>query len=70
VLAAPVLGTINLIVTRNDLRQRTVRRFLVGSTTLALIGGLVFVTWAWAFNPDLLPLKLRELIESLRSQLV
>jgi capsular polysaccharide biosynthesis protein len=69
VIVAPVLGSVNTIVTRRDLRSRAARRFLVGTTSLAVLGGLIFLTWAWAFKPDLLPSDIRKVIENLRSAL-
>ena len=69
VIVAPVLGSVNTIVTRRDMRAQTARRFLVGTTSLAILGALVFLTWAWAFKPDLLPSDIRKVIENLRSAL-
>jgi capsular polysaccharide biosynthesis protein len=69
IIIAPVLGSVNTIVTRRDLRSRSARRFLVGTASMAVLGGLVFLTWAWAFKPDLLPSDIRNVIEDLRSAL-
>jgi capsular polysaccharide biosynthesis protein len=71
VMAAPVLGNINSIVTRRERRQSLTRRVLVGSASFLLLGSLAFVTWAWAHDQDtgLLSPALRKAIEGLRSVL-
>jgi hypothetical protein len=70
-MAAPVLGTINSIVTRSERRQSRTRRVLVGSASFLILGSLAFVTWAWAHDQDtgLLSPALRKAIEGLRSVL-
>jgi hypothetical protein len=69
VLVAPVLGSVNSIVTRHDVRRRSVRRLVVGTATLSVIGLLMFLTWAWAFNSDLLPQSVLKVIDDLRKNL-
>jgi capsular polysaccharide biosynthesis protein len=71
VMAAPVLGNINSIVTRREKVQRRTRRVLVGSASALILGSLAFVTWAWAHDQDigLLSPGLRKAIEGLRSVL-
>jgi uncharacterized protein involved in exopolysaccharide biosynthesis len=71
VMAAPVLGNINMIVTHRENRQRLTRRVLVGSASALVLGSLAFVTWAWAHDQDagLLSPALRKAIEGFRSVL-
>ncbi|HEV8111390.1 MAG TPA: hypothetical protein VGR31_01315 [Planctomycetota bacterium] len=71
VMAAPVLGNINTIVTHRENRQRFARRVLVGSASALVLGSLAFVTWAWAHDQDagLLSPALRKAIEGFRSVL-
>ena len=71
VMAAPVLGNINSIVTHREKVQRRTRRVLVGSASALILGSLAFVTWAWAHDQDigLLSPGLRKAIEGLRSVL-
>jgi len=68
VMVIPVLGTINTIVTRRQLRLRSARRMLVGLSSVVVIGSVVFLTWAWATAPELLSPELREKIELFRSK--
>jgi capsular polysaccharide biosynthesis protein len=68
VMIVPVLGSINTIVTRREMRLRAARRMLVAVSSVVVIGSVVFVTWAWASAPELLSPDLREKIEVLRSK--
>jgi capsular polysaccharide biosynthesis protein len=68
VMVIPVLGSINTIVTRRQLRLRSAKRVAVGLSSLVVIGSVVFVTWAWASAPELLSPGLREKIELVRSK--
>jgi len=67
VMVVPVLGVVNEIVTGAQRRGRLARRFTVGFSSALLIGAVVFVTWAWAFQPDLLNASLRDGIEEFRN---
>ncbi|HIG10454.1 MAG: hypothetical protein ABGY71_00835 [bacterium] len=67
VLVVPVLGVISPIVTSIQRRRRGLRRATVGASSLALIGVVCFVTWAWKFEPDLLGQELLASIDDLRS---
>jgi uncharacterized protein involved in exopolysaccharide biosynthesis len=71
VMATPVLGNINTIVTHKETRQRLTRRVVVGSASALILGSLAFVTWAWAHDQDmgLLSPALRKAIEGLRTAL-
>ncbi|MAF65764.1 MAG: hypothetical protein CMJ84_08915 [Planctomycetes bacterium] len=66
VMLIPVLGVVEDIVTRAQLRRRLLRRIAVGSSSTVLIGAVVFVTWAWATNPDLLAPDVLDGIEEFR----
>ncbi len=67
VLVVPILGVISPIVTRAQRRRRGFQRFVVGVASLAMIGIVVFVTWAWAYEPNLLGDSVLDSIEGLRS---
>ena len=69
VMVVPVLGAINHIQTRRERRTRTARRTVVGVSSLILIGTILFVTWAWANDAQLLSQDLRDAIERVRSKL-
>lgn len=69
VMVVPVLGNINSIVTRREMRLRRTRRLLVAATSFLLLGSLGFVTWAWSAESALLSPSLRNAIEGLRSAL-
>lgn len=68
VLVVPVLGSVNRIVTRRELRLLAARRILVGVSSVLLLGSVAFVTWAWAKSPELLSPNVREKIEVFRSR--
>jgi len=53
-------------VTRAQVRRRLLRQAAVASSSLVLIGAVVFVTWAWATSPDLLAPELLDGIEEFR----
>ena len=66
VMIVPVLGIVNRIRTRAEVRRERMRRMAIGVSTGLLIASVAFVTWAWAANPDLLSPWLREQIEGFR----
>jgi uncharacterized protein involved in exopolysaccharide biosynthesis len=67
-MAIPVLGVVNAIVTRDEARRRVVRSVVVTSSTLILVGAIVWVTWAYENSPRLLGSELTRFIDDLRSQ--
>ncbi len=67
VMVSPILGVISPIVTRAQRRRRFLRRFAVGGASLALIGSVLFITWAWSYEPDLLSAGLVDSIEGFRA---
>jgi uncharacterized protein involved in exopolysaccharide biosynthesis len=68
-MSVPVLGAVGEIVTRSELRNRTVRRAAVGLASLGLIGAVLWVTWAYGNRQDLLSADLREAIHALQEKL-
>ncbi|MBI5432212.1 MAG: hypothetical protein HZA52_05205 [Planctomycetes bacterium] len=68
-MSVPVLGAVNEIVTRSELRNRTVRRAAVGLASMVLIGSVLWMTWAFANRQDLLSADLRDAIHSLQEKL-
>lgn len=69
VMVVPVLGAVDRISTRGEARADFVRRALVGASSIAIAGSVAFVTWAWAFDAQLLAPRLRTAIEALREAL-
>jgi hypothetical protein len=66
VLVAPVLGSIETIVTRAESRRRRWKRATVALLSVTLIASLSWITWAWANNPEFLAPRLRQGIEQFR----
>ncbi len=66
VLVVPVLGVISPIVTRIQRRRLFMRRLALGSMSFGLISVVLFVTWAWANEPDLLGDRVNETIADFR----
>ncbi len=69
VMVVPVLGCVNTIVTRAELRRRRLARFLLGFSSVAVLGSILFVTWAWARDSSLLSPEVRDAIERFRGLL-
>jgi hypothetical protein len=67
VMALPVLGVVNTIITGQDLRRARLRRVTVAASSLVLIGGLAWFTWAWKARQDLLPTEVVQAIDDWRS---
>ncbi|MEW6072324.1 MAG: hypothetical protein AB1726_06950 [Planctomycetota bacterium] len=70
VMAVPVLGSINTIVTTAEARRTQARRAFVGLSTAMLLGGLAWFTWIWAYSPERLPTEIRQAIDDLRRLLM
>lgn len=66
VMAVPVLATINVIVTRKQARQASLRRLAVGGFAMVFVATFAYITWAFAFRQDLLSPEVRDFIESFR----
>jgi uncharacterized protein involved in exopolysaccharide biosynthesis len=68
-LTVPVLGAVNSIVTRAESRRRMARRLAVGTSSMLMIGAILWVTWAYKNKPLMLGPQVTQLIEDLREQL-
>ncbi|MCE9594921.1 MAG: hypothetical protein K8S98_12095 [Planctomycetes bacterium] len=68
-MSVPVLGAVGEIITRGELRNRTVRRAAIGLASLVLIGSVLWVTWAFSSRQDLLSADLRDAIHALQEKL-
>lgn len=53
-LAIPVLGVINQIRTRSERRGDRNRRLVAGLATVALVGSILWISWAFENRPQLL----------------
>ena len=65
-MSVPVLGAVNLIETKMELRRKLLMRFAVGSSSIALIGSILVIAVIWQRQPNLLPTEVQEVIEDLR----
>jgi uncharacterized protein involved in exopolysaccharide biosynthesis len=70
VLSVPVLGTINRIRTRHELRAEQLRRSLVGASSAVVLGGIAWLTYLLATSPEKLPLEVQKAVEGLRQMLM
>ena len=70
VMPVPVLGTINAIVTRSEIRATQARRSVVGFSTAVILGGVAWFTWTWASTPDRLPVEVLKAIDGIREKLM
>ncbi|MBL8859387.1 MAG: hypothetical protein JNL28_12825 [Planctomycetes bacterium] len=68
-MAIPILGAISPIETLRERRNDRLRRAVVAVSSLSLVFAILFVTWAWAKDAQLLSQGLRDAIESLRYKL-
>jgi len=66
VMIVPVLGVVNHIRTRGAIRRERLRRALVGTSSLLIMGSCLFVTWAWGWNKGLLNSRVLDSIEEFR----
>ncbi len=68
VMAVPVLGAVGRITTRREQRLASLRRISVGTASVALIGAVLFVTWAWVNDASSLSQDVRDAIEGFRAR--
>ena len=68
-LPVPVLGVVNEIITMRQRRTRSLRRGLVGVTTLTLASALLWLTWAYENQPRLLGQELVIFLDGVRESL-
>jgi uncharacterized protein involved in exopolysaccharide biosynthesis len=65
----PVLGVVNEIVTAAERRVRSLRRTLVGTTTVALALAVLWTTWAYQRHPRLLGPEVVGFLDDVRESL-
>lgn len=70
VMAIPVLGTVDQIVTSIEARRTQARRAVVGLSSAVILGGLAWFTWIWAVSPEKLPVEVRAAVEEFRKLLM
>jgi uncharacterized protein involved in exopolysaccharide biosynthesis len=68
-LGVPILGVINAIETRADIRRRRSKRVVIGGSTLAILACVGWFTYAWAYDQGRLPTGLVQAVEDLRLSL-
>lgn len=68
-LAVPVLGIVNEIRTRAQRREDRTRRAVAALATLALVGSILWVSWAFDNRPQLLGTGLARALGDLREAL-
>jgi uncharacterized protein involved in exopolysaccharide biosynthesis len=65
-MGVPILGAINVIRTRMDVRRQRTKRLLIGGSTLAILGCVGWFTYAWVYDQGRLPTGLVQAVEDLR----
>ena len=70
VMAIPVLGALDQIVTTIEARRHQARRALVGLSSAVILGGLAWFTWIWAVSPNKLPVQVNAIIDKFRTLLM
>jgi hypothetical protein len=65
----PILGVVDRIWAPAEIRARFFRRAIVGISSLVVICALFAFTWAFALNPERLPVEWLETLEGLRLSL-
>ena len=68
-LTVPVLGVVDHISTHAERVRSRTQRALVGFSTLILLGGLVWISWAWHQKPELLGTDLAHALDELHESL-
>ncbi len=68
-LTVPVLGVVDHISTRAERVRTRTQRMLVCFSTLILLGGLVWISWAWHKKPELLGTDLAHALDELHESL-
>lgn len=68
-LAIPVLGIVNELRTRSQRREDRTRRAVAALATLALVGSILWVSWAFDNRPQLLGTGLARALGDLREAL-
>lgn len=66
VMVVPVLGTVNRIVTRRQRSRVLFAQVALVTGTLAFLGVVGYITWAWVYDPESLSAPLRSAIDGLR----
>ena len=70
VMPHPVLGTINAIRTRRERARAFLTRAALGGGSLAFVGVVTFVTWAWASDQQALNGEVVRAIDAFRRLLM
>jgi capsular polysaccharide biosynthesis protein len=66
VMNVPILGVVGTIVTRDQRARARAQQLVVGASSAVILLGLLWITWAWARKPELLPVGLWQAIEDAR----
>ena len=67
VMVVPVLGSVGVILTKAEVRRSRLSHTVIAACTTAVVGGLVFLTWAWITKSTLLTPALHSLVEKVRA---
>lgn len=70
VIPVPVLGSINAIVTRSELRSQRVRRVAVGVASTVVIFVTLWTSYLWHYDTTKLPEGVVQAIEAFQFQLM
>ena len=69
VMTVPVLGTVNTITTRSEARRAMLQRSVMSASTLAFVGLISYLLWAYTSNRELLSDGMLENMTRLREAL-
>jgi len=66
-IAVPVLGAVNLIMTREQKRRNLIRHAMIAGSSAVIVSAILWITWAWQHDsPRLLGPGLTQLIDDVR----
>ncbi len=66
VMTLPVLGVVNVIVTRKQRRSARMRGLVVVSSSLVMLAVIGWFTWAYTQRPEILPTEFLQQVEDVR----
>ncbi|MEM7310412.1 MAG: hypothetical protein AAF682_27290 [Planctomycetota bacterium] len=69
VMGVPILGVVNTIETKAEIRRRRFKRLVVGGSTLMILGSIGWFTYAWVYTPQKLPTSVVQAVDDFRLSL-
>jgi uncharacterized protein involved in exopolysaccharide biosynthesis len=68
-LGVPILGVVNRVYTRSDLRARRSKRLVIGGSTAVILACVAWFTYAWSYDRGLLKTGIVQFVEDVRLKL-